>query len=150
MSNHQKMQLGDLNPQTQDQVDWVTLDSFFNVDAPQALAQTLLLTQTIEQLKVMELPEINSTTLINYLSKMARDTEVMAHLLNAMRATYDANKTRYQGRYDENAHMFSISIAYEMQEWLEQYENTVGKSLVDVVEYINKVAPPNQTIVLNK
>lgn len=150
MSNHQKMQLADLNPRPQDQVDWVTLDTFFNVDAPQALSQTLILTQTIERLKVMEMPGINSTTLINYLSKMARDTEVLANALAGMRTTYDLNKVRYQGRYDENAHMFSISIAYEMQEWLEQYENTLGKALMDVVEYINKEVPPHQTIALNK
>ena len=140
------MSLQDLQPQMQDPIDWNSLDQFFNVDAPQALGKTLELTQVIKQLDVLNIEQVDNQTVMTYLTKMAKDTQQMSAGLSNMVATYNANKKMYQGKYDENAHMFSLSISFEMQEWLEQYESTIGQSIEDVVNYINSVVPQEKSI----
>ena len=146
MTDRNKMRLEDLQPQAQDPIDWNSLDQFFNVDAPQALGKTLLLTRLIEQLGVLNIEQVNNQTVISYLSKMATDTQQMSASLSNLVAQYNTNKQLYQGKYDENAHMFSLSISFSMQEWLEQYESTIAQSIEDVVNYINSVVPQEQSI----
>lgn len=141
MSDHKKMNLSDLQPKPVDSVDWVTLDTFFNVDAPNALGSSLVLTRVITDLRVTELPEVDSGIVMSYLSKMAKDTEQMSNSLAQMRAEYEINKKRYQNKYDENSHMFSLALSHQMHEWLEQYESTIGQSIQDVTDYINSVSP---------
>ena len=149
MNKGNKMRLEDLQPRIEDPINWNLLDQFFNLDAPQALSKTLLLTNVINKLNVLSVPEVDSTIVLSYLSKMATDTQQMSALLNTLRTKYDHNKKIYQGHYDENAHMFSLSISYDMQEWLEQYENTIAQSIDDVVTYINGVAPQENSININ-
>ena len=70
----------------------------------------------------------------------------MSVLLSNLVVQYNINKQLYQNKYDENAHMFSLSISFSMQEWLEQYESTIAQSIEDVVNYINSVVPQEQSI----
>lgn len=143
MSNREKMSLDYLQPQQSDPINWAILDNFFNVDAPQALGSSLVLTKTIKELNVLEMANVDRTIVMSYLSNMAKDTKQMSDSLALMKQAYQVNKSKYQGKYDENAHMYSLSISHEMQEWLEQYENTIGQSIEDITNYINSVEPNN-------
>lgn len=146
MSSHQKMKLDELQPKAVDVIDWNILDSFFYQDAPNALNKSLLLTNIIKQLDVLNIPEVDGKIVISYLSKMSKDTAEMSTLLASIRSDYDIKKQRYQGNYNENAHMYSLTVAHDMQDWLEQYENTIAQSIEDVVNYINSVVPADKTI----
>ena len=146
MSNHKKMNIADLQPAVQDIIDWNTLDTFFNVDAPRALGSSLVLVNAVNALNVLELPSVDRNIVMSYLQKMTKDTQQMSNALANLRATYEMNKSRFKGKYDENAHMYSITVAFEMQEWLEQYESTIAQSITDVSDYIHSVSPETNLI----
>lgn len=146
MNSNKKMKLSDLQFRQEDLVDWVTLDSFFYQDAPQTLSQALVLTNVIKETNVLAAPGIDSSVVTNYLSGMAADTRTLSQEFVTMKNDYEVNKTRYQGNYNEDSHMFSLSISFAMQNWLEHYEDTVGKSFHDLIDYINSIVPNENQI----
>lgn len=149
MENSKKMNLSDLKSQVTDPIDWNTLNAFFNVDAPTILAQPLILTNIIQQNNILAIPEVNTQTITNYLSGIVRDTESLSGSYHVMKQKYDAGYAEYFGNYNENAHMFSLSISHDMADWLEQYEDTVGQNFNAVIDYINSAVPVTNKITLN-
>lgn len=141
MNPNKKMKLSDLKPSAPDGVDWNTLDQFFLKDGPETLAQALVLTNIIQQSRILERPEIDSSVVIGYLTGMTNDTKTLSDLFAAMVAEYDISKSKYKGNYNEDAHMFSITVSYAMAEWVGQYEETVGQCIIDVIDYINSIVP---------
>lgn len=150
MSNRQKMKLEDLQPKPVDHVNWNILDAFFYVDAPAALNKALMLTKMIKDLRITEMPEVDSNIVLSYLSKMSKDATEMSNSLVALRDAYAIKKQVYQGNYNEDSHMYSLSISHDMQEWLEQYESTIAQSINDVVDYINNTIPSDRNVQLTK
>lgn len=146
MENSKKMQLSDLQQRQVDRINWDSLDSFFNVDASRLMVQPLILSKIIEQNQILQVQEINSGTVLNYLSGMAADVQKLNNVFSELKAKYVAGKATYVNNYNEDAHMFSLSISHGMVEWLEQYEDTVGKNLNDVIDYMNSVLPSNDKI----
>lgn len=149
MDNRKKMNIADLQQRAPDPINWNTLNMFFNSDAPTILAQPLILTNIIKQNNILAIPEVNAQTVTNYLSGIVRDTESLAGRYHAMKQKYDTGYAEYFGNYNENAHMFSLSISHDMADWLEQYEDTVGQNFNAVIDYINSVVPVNNKITLN-
>lgn len=148
MNDNRKMQLSDLRMQTPDGVDWKTLDGFFNTDAPNTLAQSLLLTNVIKTTRIMEYPQVDSSLILKYLTGMADDTITLNNELSIMREDYNRNKQIHQGNYNEDAHMYSLTVGYAMSEWVSKYEETVAQNLNDVVDYINSIVPQEHAIVV--
>lgn len=152
MNAPKKMKLEDLKPQpvdlfdcfdteTEDAIDWDALDVFFNVDAPNALSKAITLTRIVAEYKILEIETIDNNIILSYLNKMADDTNIVSASLRVMHDDYLKSKQKYKGHYDENAHMFALNIAHNMHEWLEHYENTIGQTIEDVVNYINGLTP---------
>lgn len=150
MNGMKKMKLSDLQHRPDDLVDWKTLDDFFNNDGPQTLSQALVLTNVIKETKLLDNPEVDNNVVTNYLSGMATDTRTLSNEFAVMKREYNENKKKYEGNYNENSHMFSLTIAFEMQSWLEHYETTVGQSFHDLVDYINSIVPDENKITVNK
>ena len=135
------MKLSDLQPQAQTGIDWNGLDSFFNVDAPNTLAHPLALTSIIKDTGILSAPGIDSSIVTNYLKGMAADVRELSLSFAEMKEKYNTGKLRYQNNYNEDAHMFVLTTSFDMTNWLEQYEDTVGKNFNDVIDYINSVVP---------
>lgn len=141
MSNPRKMKLEDLKMKEPDPIDWANSDEFFNINAPTALAKSLELTRVVQRTGILANPAVDSTLILSYLTKMKNDTTHMSQSLQNMHKDYQAKKVIYQGNYDENSHMYSLSLSFEIHDWLEQYENTIGQTINDVADYINSVQP---------
>lgn len=146
MNPNKKMKLSDLQPGIKDGVNWDLLDNFFQVDGPATLAQALVLTNIIKESNILSRPEVDSSVVLGYLTGIANDTKQLSDLLAAMTAEYEISKKNYKGNYNENAHMFSITISYSMTEWASQYEETVAQNITDVVDYINSIVPSELAI----
>ena len=141
MDGSKKMNISDLQMKPQDDINWEILDTFFNVDAPTALGAPLILTQLIRDGNLLAYPGMDSAIVTTYLSGMASDTTILSTELRALREEYYINKKKYQGNYNEDSHMYSLTTAFAMQEWLTTYEDTLGKSFNDLIDYINGVVP---------
>lgn len=151
MNVNKKMKLSDLQVKPTDMINWATLEEFFYTDAPQTLTQALVLTNVIKDGDVLGCEQIDSSVVIGYLTGMAADTRALSEKFSQMKGKFEHNRNLYKGNYNEDAHMFSLTISFEITEWLEQYEDTVGRNFNDVVDYINravpsenKITPPNQ------
>jgi hypothetical protein len=146
MDNRKKTNLSELNQTETDPIDWSILDCFFDVDAPSILAQPLILTNVIKQNNILQVPEVDVNIVTNYLSGIVKDTQTLSARYHVMKAKYDHGKAQYVNNYNEDAHMFSLSISHDMADWLEQYEETVGQNFNNVIDYINSVAPGDNKI----
>lgn len=150
MENSKKMKLSDLQPREPDRIDWDSLDEFFYKDAPAILSQPLILATVIKEKKLLEVEQIDSATVTSYLTGLTRDTDALSQSYVSMKSKYEMGRNQYKGNYDENAHMFSLQIAYEITEWTERYEDTMGQNFVAVIDYINSVLPEDSNIKLTK
>lgn len=139
MSNHRKMKLEDLKMKEPDPIDWANTDNFFTNDAPCALAKSLELTCVVQNTGILSKVEVDSKVVLSYLTKMKNDTAHMSQSLQNMYEDYKVKKAMYQGNYNEDSHMYSLALSFEIVDWLEQYENTIGQSINDVSEYIDSV-----------
>lgn len=148
MDNSKKMKLSDLQQHEPDPINWNELDSFYLKDAPCILAQPLILTNIIKQNNLLELPEIDSRTVTNYLSGIVRDNESLTSRYFMMKQKYDQGRAMYFGNYNEDSHMFSLSASHDMADWLEQYEETVGQNFNAVIDYINSAVPSENKITI--
>lgn len=139
MSHPPKMKLDDLKMKQADPIDWANSDEFFTVNAPAALSKALELTSVIQATGVLNDTTVDSKLILSYLTKMKNDTILMSQSLQKMFEEYKIKKAMYQGNYNENAHMYSLSLSFEIHDWLEQYENTIEKSIADISDYVNSV-----------
>lgn len=150
MNNCKKMNISELKPRQPDPIDWLVLDEFFNKDAPTLLAQPLILSNIIRDNNILEIPEINSNTITGYLNGIVRDTQTLSANFTKMKQEYDNGRRIYFNNYDENAHMFSLSVTHDMVSWLEQYDDTVGLNFNEVIDYINSFMPNESKVTINK
>ena len=147
MNNNRKMKISDLRPSAPDGVDWLALDQFFYNDSKTILAQALILTNIIKTTNLMSRPEIDTSIVMGYLTGMANDTTTLSNELALITAEYEKNKKQYQGNYNEDAHMFSLTMGYAMSDWIGRYDETVAQNINELVDYINSLVPAQYALI---
>lgn len=155
-----KMSLNDLKPKCvslnetinsmnqKDDVSWNDIKNIVFVEYPTALQLPRILIKMLIDLKIDSRPEINNAQL----TKMCQNLSVDAGQLNQRLVSLQDKLNKAIANHpklDENSHMVLLSIQEDVFTWLENYDDTIAKTIDDIVNYVNSVLPDTDKINLN-
>lgn len=145
MNKSKKMSIEDLIPHVKGPyqlqpapMDWSESDELFFASCPECLTQPLSLSQVILAGKLLEVEGIDANYVNRIISQLVNDTLQLKDELTQLQATYTEGKKHVR---EEDAFMHSTNMCQLAFDWIDKYDNSVGKGLRDVIDYINDAIP---------